>query len=363
MLHMTNRLIVRFLGRILGVVLGAGLGLWLGRVLLLPLGVALVLVYLLLPPVSLLERRLPGWLAIILVYAGVVLLLLLLWRFAVPQLLGDFAALSALVPDTLAGGQTFLQMCGSGVSHLLGEAVDSQMWRDMWRDCLVRFAAGLGEVLYGWLKSGVCVLPEVCGELSLLVFAPVFAFYILRDRKDFMRFLRRVLGRERLGAIRPLFDDINGILRGFVRGYLLVALCVGGLFYLLLWFLGVDYAFTLGLIMALAELIPYIGPFIAFVPCILLVLVQGGGAVVKMLAIWVVVQQLENLVISPHIMSDAVRLHPLYVIMAVIVGGSWWGVPGMILAVPLAASLRPVIRWLVERWRYYRREDGEKWIF
>lgn len=363
MSHLANRSILRFLCRILGVVLGVVLGFGLGRVLVLPLGVAAVLVYLLLPPVRLLERWLPGWLAIILVYAGVVLLVSLLGCFAVPQLLGDFAALSSLVPDTLAEGQTFLQMCGSEVSYLLGAAADSEMWRDMWRDCLVRFAAGLGEVLYGWLKSGVCVLPEVCGELSLLVFAPVFAFYLLRDRSDFGCSLGRLVGEERVGVIRPLIDDINGILRGFVRGYLLVALCVGGLFYLLLWLSGVDYAFTLGLIMAIAELIPYIGPFIAFVPCVLLVLVQGGGAVVKMLVIWVVVQQLENLVISPHIMSDAVRLHPLYVIMAVLVGGSWWGVPGMILAVPLAASLRPVIRWLVERWRYYRREDGEKWIF
>lgn len=335
--------------------LGVGL-LWLCHVVLLPLILAGLLAYLLLPPVKLLERRLPGWLAIVLVYGAVALVICGGVWWAMPRLLRDFSALSALVPRTLAGGQQFLQMCSVGLPRMLGLSASSAVWEDF----LVRFAAGVGESLYGWVERSMCLLPSLCSGLSMLVFAPVFAFYLLRDRAIFGRSLLGLLPEDWGRAVQPLLAELNTIMHGFVRGYFLVALCVGTLFYLLLWLCGVDYAFTLGLIMVTAELIPYIGPFLAFVPCALLVLVQGRTALLKLIVIWLVVQQLENMVISPRIMSDAVRLHPLYVILAVLVGGSWFGVPGMVLAVPVAASLAPVMRWVYDWWRSYQR--GEEWL-
>ena len=141
-----------------------------------------------------------------------------------------------------------------------------------------------------------------------------------------------------------------------------MAACVGLIFYLLLWLFGVKYSFTLGLIMAVAELIPYLGPLLAFVPSVLLALVGGGqGALIKMLLIWLCVQQLENLVISPRIMGGAVRLHPAYVIGAVLVWGFWFGVTGMIAAVPLAAALRPVTIFLANWWREGLEVSTERW--
>lgn len=339
------------------ILLALGLALlWVCRVVLVPLLLAALLAYLLLPPVKLLERWLPGWLAIVVVYTLVGLLVAAGFWWGMPRLLRDFSALSALVPRTLAGGQALLQACSVGLPRLLGLSSASTVWEDF----LVRFAAGIGESLYGWVERSMCLLPSLFSSLSMLVFAPVFAFYLLRDREIFRRAIQRLLPEDWALSIWPLFTELNAILHGFVRGYVLVALCVGVLFYLLLWLCGVDYAFTLGLIMAVAELIPYIGPFIAFIPCLLLVLVQGRIAVIKMLVIWLVVQQLENIVISPHIMSDAVRLHPLYVILAVLVGGFWFGVPGMILAVPLAASLAPVARWVYGWWMNC--QSSENWL-
>ena len=339
------------------VLLAAGLGLlWVCRVVLVPLLLAALLAYLLLPPVRLLEKKLPGWLAIVLVYALVLVLAVAAAWWAMPRLLRDFSALSALVPRTLAEGRHFWQMCSAGLPRLLGLPDASAVWQDF----LVRFAAGVGESLYGWVERSMCLLPSFFSSLSLLIFAPVFAFYMLRDRGIFSRSLQRLLPEEWVSSIRPLFIELNTMLHGFVRGYFLVAFCVGVVFYVLLWLFGVDYAFTLGLIMVIAELIPYIGPFIAIVPSVLLVMVQGKAAVFKLIVIWLLVQQLENIVISPRIMSDAVRLHPMYVILAVVVGGFWFGIPGMILAVPAAASLAPVAKWVYGWWVSYQR--GEDWL-
>lgn len=213
------------------------------------------------------------------------------------------------------------------------------------------FIQSLGDGLYNWLTRSLKLLPSLFSNLSTLIFAPVFAFYLLRDRQTFAKLAQEQLPSHFCRRLKPLLAELNAMLTGFVRGYLLVAVCVGLLFYLLLWLFGVNYSFTLGLIMAVAELIPYLGPLLAFLPCLLLVLVQGKLAVIKMLAIWLVVQQMENIVISPRIMAGAVRLHPLYIICAVLVGGYWFGVTGMIIAVPLAASLAPVANWFYHWWK------------
>lgn len=337
----------------------AALLLLLCRALLLPLGLAAALCYILLPLVKRLESyRLPGWLAILLVYAGLFSLLAAACVWGVPRLWRDAAAIGQLLPETVASCQTFWQTCHDTWPERLG----LPMLPAFMDDCLSDFISGLGDNLYDWLLRSLRLLPSFFSNISTLIFAPVFAFYFMRDRRIFTGFMRQWLPEAWARRLLPLLRELNQMLRCFVRGYLLVALCVGLLFYLLLWLCGVKYSFTLGLIMATAELIPYLGPLLAFLPCLLLVLVQGRLAVVKMLIIWLVVQQLENIVISPRIMGGAVHLHPLYIIFAVLVGGYWFGVLGMIIAVPLAASLAPVAGWL---WRWWKgsRDITTPWTF
>ena len=331
------------------------LAVYLGRVLLLPLGAAAVLAYILLPAVRLLENwRWPRMLAVLLPMLAFFALLAAIICWGWPLFRRDFSAIGGLGPQA-----TLLL---SAVSHNLQSGLPPILTQTgaagLFYGCFNHLSAWLADYVTLGLQTVVERLPELFGSLSLLIFAPVFAFYILKDRDDFAAAFAPHLPP----ALARLLADLNSLLQAFVRGYFLVALTVGVLFGLLLKLFGLDYSFTLGLLMLLAELIPYLGPFLAFFPCLLLGLVQGGAAAVKVVVIWLAVQQLENLVISPYIMAEAVRLHPLYIMLAVLVGGWWWGVFGMILAVPLAAALRTV--WLAG-YRWWQNSAGiqpEDWL-
>lgn len=325
--------------------------LYLVRVVLLPIAMSAVLCYLVLPLVRYLEgKRIAKGLAAATGLAVFFALLVGLGLWGLPKLCRDFAVLSGLVPQ--AG--LILEQVNRGWQGIMTDIQDGS--GGLMGACLGKVLDRVGELLGRVLEHSLAALPELLGSLSLLVFTPIFAFYLLRDREALMELLPR--------GIRPLACDLNQILQAFVRGYLLVAAAVGGLFGGLVWVFGLNYSFTLGLIMLLAELVPYLGPFLAFFPCVALGMVQGHLALMKLLLIWFAVQQSENLLITPHIMSGVMRLPPFYIMLAVLIGGFWWGVFGMILAVPLAAALRVVCNAAVQWWRMSEGvgKDAELWI-
>lgn len=230
------------------------------RALLLPLGLAAALCYILLPAVKKLESwRLPSWLAILLVYLALFSGLAAILGWGVPRLWRDLAAIGQLLPETVASCRSLWQDCHTALPQRLG-LPQLPAFVD---DCMADFIQSLGDGLYNWLTRSLKLLPSLFSNLSTLIFAPVFAFYLLRDRQTFAKLAQEQLPSHFCRRLKPLLAELNAMLTGFVRGYLLVAVCVGLLFYLLLWLFGVDYSFTLGLIMAVAELIPYLGPLLA----------------------------------------------------------------------------------------------------
>ncbi len=131
--------------------------------------------------------------------------------------------------------------------------------------------------------------------------------------------------------------DVDTTFGSFIRGQILVSLCVGILSSIALWIVGVPYAFLLGLFIGAADMIPYFGAFIGSLPALITALLESWKlALLTALAI-IIVQQIEGNILSPVIVGRTLQLHPLLIIFALLVGAELGGIIGLLIAVPLLA--------------------------
>lgn len=333
-----------------------GLILWMARDSIRPFILGLLFVYLLDPPVRWLARHgLRRTLAILLVYVVGIVVIVEFLALTLTPLVNEFIRFVEDFPQLAKDFDQQLQRLGEVYSRLeIPVAL-----RD-WIDGLI---AGIGS---GGGDSGgfdpSIVLPLITGASSLLgaLFAyfilPVWVAYILKDKTslvaNFDRSLPQTWRFDSWAVIRTVERDFGQ----WVRGQLILGLVVGIATFVGLIILSqlVDpifgrYAVLLSVIAGLLELVPIIGPIIAAVPAVLLAATVGVVAVIAALVLYFLVQQIENNFLVPKIQGDAVQLHPAAVVFAIIIGGSLAGLLGAILALPITAAFRDVVRYLFRR--------------
>jgi len=149
--------------------------------------------------------------------------------------------------------------------------------------------------------------------------------------------------------VLDLGRKVNHVVSGFLRGQLIVSCIVGILVASCLSLLGVKYAIIVGIFAGLADIIPYFGPLISAVPAVALALTVSPWTALWVVILLIAIQQFEGSVLSPKIVGDRVGLHPLTVIFAVLAGGELMGILGMLMAVPVAATVKVVAAHVGDR--------------
>ena len=204
----------------------------------------------------------------------------------------------------------------------------------------------LGSALGSLLVGGVSVFLAVLNWLLL----PVFSFYLLRDWDDLIDGADKLIPLGQRTMVRDLAKRIDQRLSAFVRGQILVAGAQGVIYAVGLLISGIDLAIAVGLGAGVLALVPYLGTIVGISIASALALLKFGLSW-HILAVWgtfAFAQVVEGVYLTPKVLGDKVGLHPLVVMLAVIVGGSIFGVGGMLLAIPAtAAALVLVEAWLV----------------
>ncbi|MBA3824145.1 MAG: AI-2E family transporter [Ktedonobacterales bacterium] len=208
--------------------------------------------------------------------------------------------------------------------------------------------AEAGNFLTQVLVGLVNVPLNVATVLFSLVVVLTMAFFWLTAVDGLKPFILNVIGEDDQSRVNVLFEDLSRRLGGFVRGVLVNMSVIGVLSGLGMWALGVPYALLLGIFAGLTEVIPYLGPYFGGGAAVLVALLTVGPLKsLEVLAVYVIIQEIEGNVLVPVVMNRTAQINPFTVVVAVLIGGSLFGIAGSILAVPLAIVVTVVAERVV----------------
>jgi len=313
------------------------------RAVLVPFALAIALAYLLAPAVGFLERRrLSRALAIGLVYLALLAGIGSLLFYLIPSLVGELERLAQNLPVYTAQVRGLVEYFQQRYRHAA--------LPDPLRQIIDESVASVGDNLLAMVRRTVQGILGFASQLVDIVLAPVLAFYFLLDWENIGRRLVATLPTRQRPAILAAAADMDRMLGGYIRSEIIVSAIVGALSGLATALLGLRFAVLFGVISALAEFIPYFGPVIGAAPPVALALLRSPTLALKVAVAYAIIQQLESSLIAPKIVGDHVGLHPLVIIFALLAGGKLAGVPGMLLAVPVAGVLKILGSHLARHW-------------
>lgn len=196
---------------------------------------------------------------------------------------------------------------------------------------------------------------SIGSNIASFFIAIIISIYILKDSEYFIELWKKLyylIFRESIAGnkIAKTFRLIHDVFSKFIRGQLLEAFCVGALSAIALSLVGIDYAIVIGLIAGICNMIPYVGPLVGTILAAVMGLLSGRPIkVIYVIIAMLVVQQIDNNLLAPKIVGNSVGLHAVFTMMAIIIGGNVGGLLGMLLAVPVAASIRVLFnKWYEE---------------
>lgn len=305
--------------------------------ILAPVVAAIVLAYLAQGLSGLLQNYgLPQWLGVAvsyLVFVGIFFgftfaLMPLVWR--------QLMSLASEMPNMLDRGQQFLQVLPERYPDLFSAAQVGELVSAVQSEL-----AGLGPSL---LSQSLASIPGLLTVMVYMILIPLLVFFFLKDRQQILDWLGGFLPAER-PLLRRIWSEMNQQFANYARGKVLEVLIIGSVTYFAFTWLDMRYAALLSLLVGLSVIVPYIGATIVTLPVVVVGFFQWGltGDFYYMLASYLVIQAVDGNVLVPFLFSEAVNLHPVAIIMAVLFFGGIWGVWGVFFAIPLATLIKAII--------------------
>src|SRR5947208_409533 len=347
---------IRRLGLPLAILAWTGVALlilWLaGHVIqaLLLLTFAALLAYALAPAVKLLERVMPRFLAILIVYLIVFGALGALLYLIVSTTIAQVISLSDYVRFLLTPGKSG-QL--TPLEQTLRSLGISQTQIASARDQVV-------TSIEGFAGSVVPLLTGLVGAVLDVILVAVISIYLLADGSRVSNWLRRNMPDQQQGRMRFLLDTLQRVVGGYIRGQLLLCGLIGVLVGVGMQVIGVPFALLLGVLAFVLEFIPVLGTLVSGAICILLALTRGWVIALIVLVYFVVVHVLEGDVVGPRIVGKTIGLHPVVSLAALIAGAELFGIAGALLASPVAGVLQALLIAIWMEWRVAHPKDFQR---
>jgi predicted PurR-regulated permease PerM len=323
--------------------------LWLLQDVLLPFVAGLALAYLLDPLVERIARlKLPRWAAVLIVLGSFVLAFLVLLMVAVPLIQRQAAELIDAIP---AYAKQFQAIMGPKIAHLTAQFSGDDA--DKLRDAASNYAGSVLSWIGTLIKQIVSSGAALANILSLFVLTPIVAFYMLRDWPSIVGTVNGLLPKDHAPTIRGILQEIDRTMAGFVRGQLSVCFILGAFYAIALSLAGLNFGFVIGSVSGLLSFIPYVGSGFGLLASVGVAAFQfQDPTMVAIIAgIFLGGQLVEGNFLTPRLVGGSVGLHDVWIIFALMVGGSLFGFVGLLLAVPMAAIIGVLLRFAIRQYK------------
>lgn len=284
------------------------------------------------------QRKFPRILAVLAVYLVLFSVFFVLFYFFLPSVLEDFATFIASIPiylDAFTRAGAF-----DAYANILGVPAPSLVNVSDIMD-------GVRSVLNvnGIFSNAFTAASHIFGGVFSFIIIIVFSFYFAVLETGIDDFLRVIAPKRHQEYVLDLWRRSQHKIGLWMQGQLVLALIMGILVYLGLTILGVKHALVLAVIAACFEIIPVFGPTLAAIPAVIIAFVSGGATLGFLtVALYAIAQQFENHLIYPLVVTRVVGVPPLLVILALIIGADLAGFLGIILSVPIAATIQELAR-------------------
>lgn len=211
--------------------------------------------------------------------------------------------------------------------------------------------------LEGLSNSIGSVIGMVTDLTIVAITVPVMLFYMLKDGHKLIPSIQRFISDKHADEVRGLLTRMSTTLSSYISGQVIECLFVAVFTTIGYFLIGQPLALVLGIVAGMANIIPYIGPYIGIAPALIVSLTMAPEKIIWVIVVVVVVQQIDGNIIYPNIIGKTLKIHPLTIIILLLAAGHIAGIAGMILCIPFYAVLRTMIQYF---WSIYQLSKNEK---
>lgn len=320
------------------------------EILLLPMLLTGLLYYLLNPIVDWLEKyKISRTAAISVLF--VLIGLLLVWGLAVaiPSIQEQVTSFAQNLPSNI-------QKIESHVTTLLENEQFEQLrptaleMLNKVNDQIISYAQKFSSSAVNWASSLISTASQIIVAILIM---PFILFYLLRDGQQLNAHVTQYLPTKWRSSVSKVLTDVNSQLSNYVRGQVTVAIIVALMFSVMFSLIGLNYPVTLGVMAGFLNLIPYLGSFLAMIPAVILGLIAGPVMLIKVLIVFMVEQTIEGRFVTPLIIGSSLSIHPITILFVLLTAGQMYGVLGVLLGIPIYASIKVVVKAIFEWYKTY----------
>lgn len=310
------------------------------KTIFLPLLIGSVLFYITVPIQAFLEKRkIPRWGSIAIIF---LMIIGIVW--AAVSVVGP--PITEQVNNLIENAPAIVQETNNLFLELLKQAGDLPKWID---DSIEKATDSVTAITAQFGKWMVTFFQSVLQGTLILVLVPFFLIFMLKDHEKFLPFVTKFFSGDTKKWVHKTLSDIDDVLSLYIRGQILISSILATLLFIGYYFIGLNFALLLAVFAFFMNVIPFIGPWIAFVPALIIALFQDPIMAIWVSLITLVAQQTDANLITPNIMGRTLNIHPLTIITVLFAAGNLAGFMGILLAVPGYAVGKVIVTNIYEK--------------